>query len=186
MQLQVLLDLPLNLVSALIGGALAILGNLLLEWYRGWAKRRRLRRNLAIEIQDIMIALSVLHNHNDKLANELERGAWESEIRHPYYDAHQENLMILSSHEIRSVGSFYNRVGSIHNEIYESDSPRVDVIKLSLAMAYTDYKNAYDSLTSPVSRLRQRIEQLFLSSDEPSITLEGEHILDDEMKSETE
>lgn len=66
---------------------------------------------------------------------------------------------------------FNNRVGSIHNEIYESDSPRVDVIKLSLAMAYTDYKNAYDSLTSPVSRLRQRIEQLFLSSDEPSILL---------------
>lgn len=180
MQLPVLPELPLNLVSALIGGALAILGNLLLEWYRGWTKRRRLRRNLAIEIRNIMIALSAIHNHDERLANEIEQGAWKSEIHHPYYDAHRENIMILSAHEIRSVDSFYNRVDFIHEELYDSDSPREDVIKLSSAMARTDYDNAYNALTSPVRRLRQRIDHLSFSSDEPCITLEGDHILEDE------
>lgn len=180
MQLQISSELFIPLISAFVGGVLAILGNLLLEWYRGWAKRRRLRRNLAIEIQDIMIVLSVLHNDDERLANELERGAWQSEIHHPYYNAHRENIMILSASEIRSVDSFYNHVDFIHNELYESDSPRVAVIRLSSAMAHTDYNNAYDSLTSPVSRLKQRIKQLVFSSDEPNITLEGKHILDNE------
>ena len=61
MQLQLILDLPLTLISTLIGGGLAILGSIAVEVYRGWVRRRKLRRILAIETRKIMQVLSNLY-----------------------------------------------------------------------------------------------------------------------------
>ena len=172
LQLQASSELLIPLVSAFVGGVLAILGNLVLEWYRAWATRRRLRRNLMIEITEIMVNLSALYNMPDELLDEVEDGEWESKVLHPYYDAHRQNIMVLSALEIRKIEQFYTRVDFVHGKIYDTPSPELQPILLSIAITKSLYDDVHEALHSPIFRLKYQAKQLLRSSDEPDISLE--------------
>ena len=155
MQLQVSSNLLIPLISALVGGLLAILGNLILEWYRGWTKRRRLRRNLTVELREISSNLLAMYQMPEAVFHEMDEEEWQSDLLHPYYDAHRDNLLLLSATEIGAVDDFYADVDRIRNKLYHTESPNVRSIFIKIAATINRYEMTNKALNSPKYRLRR-------------------------------
>lgn len=57
-------DLPVPLISAFLGGILALLGSAVFNWNQRRIERKRLRRILAIEMSQIALSLFVTRDEH--------------------------------------------------------------------------------------------------------------------------
>lgn len=140
--------LPIPLVSALLGGLLALLGSALFNWNQRRIERKRLRRVLAMEMEGLYVAVTSFYdNDSEKLGGALdgidpptrsiyhEYDGSESEIHsskqamlgdhdyllHPQYNRLQNDLRFLSRYEIKVTMEFFEWVDSLRSVVKKYD-----------------------------------------------------------------
>ena len=169
--------LSIPLVSALIGGLLALLGSALFNWNQRRIEQKRLRRILAMEMGGLYIAVQAFYdNESEKFGGALDRvdsptrSAYHEyddtetniyssrqtmllehdNLRHPQYDNVQNDLRLLSRYEIKVVMEFYEWNDLLKTILDKYDDPPASSENLYSRNAILAYQRIHPYLTGNV------------------------------------
>lgn len=161
MILQVYANVAVPLVSAIVGGVIAIAGNALLNWNQRRINRNRLRWLFLVEMNTVSSYIEDFTKNKTSLDKINENPElYRHNLRHPVYESNLDKIMLLSEYEMRGISLFYQDVermqmAIINDEI--SDSEILSSGRLAISM-YNDTQSDFTmgSVRRWISHKRRR------------------------------
>lgn len=112
--------LPIPLVSALLGGVLALLGSALFNWNQRRIERKRVRLALSVEMKMLKDTLDEFpdteegpenrHSPTDERVIGDVYSGYEASLVYPQYDENRGDLSSLSRYEVKRLIKFYDYI----------------------------------------------------------------------------